>query len=110
MDNTNLNDQNAIIRDSNLQNQKIKSVPKPKNQDTDLINKGIASQIAEVGDVSKVDISAINSFTSISQTRDQLYQLLDVIRDAMVTGVQTCALPILMIKDKLFELNQMMQI
>ena len=81
MDNTNLNDENAIIRDSNLQNQKIKSVPKPKNQDTDLINKGIASQIAEVGDVSKVDISAINSFTSISQTRDQLYQLLDVMGD-----------------------------
>lgn len=81
MDNTNLNDQDAIIRDSSLQNQKIKSVPKPKNQDTDLINKGIASQIAEVGDVSKVDISAINSFTSISQTRDQLYQLLDVMGD-----------------------------
>ena len=71
----------AIIDDESNYNKKTKAVPTPKHGDTDLAERGIASTIAEVGDSSKIDISAINSFDQASQTRDQLYQLLDMMGD-----------------------------
>lgn len=61
--------------------QKIKAVPKPTTSMTDLASLGIASEIATIGQVSKVDISELNSFTQIAQSRDQLYKALDTMGD-----------------------------
>jgi len=71
----------AVIDDEVNYNKKIRPIPKPQQSDTDLAERGIASVIAEIGDSSKIDISAINSFDQASQTRDQLYQLLDTMGD-----------------------------
>ena len=49
---------------------------------------GIADKIADMGTSSKLDISKINSFTQIAQSRDQLYMLLDVMsNDPTVAAV-----------------------
>lgn len=71
----------AIIDDEANYNKKTKAVVSPKHNDTDLAERGIASAIAEIGDSSKIDISSINSFDQASQSRDQLYQLLDTMGD-----------------------------
>lgn len=71
----------AIIDDKANYNKKTKAVVSPKHNDTDLAERGIASAIAEIGDSSKIDISSINSFDQASQSRDQLYQLLDTMGD-----------------------------
>ena len=73
--------ESAIVNDEANYNKKTKSIAMPKHNDTDLSERGIASAIAEIGDSSKIDISAINSFDQASQTRDQLYQLLDMMGD-----------------------------
>lgn len=78
---TEVNDETAIVQDDSLYNKKIKSIPKPQHNDADLTEMGIASRIAEVGNSGNIDTAAINSFTQISQTRDQLYQLLDSMGD-----------------------------
>ena len=77
----NMNDNSAIVQDDASYNKKIKPIPKPKHNDSDLVDKGIATKISEMGTANNIDISAINSFTQIAQTRDRLYQLLDVMGD-----------------------------
>ncbi len=69
-----MDDEKAVVKDDELYNKKIKSIPNPASTNeinTDLINdiiKGINSQ---------VDISKIESFSQISMRRDQLYGLID---------------------------------
>ena len=75
------NEESAIVQNSELLNKKIKSVPKPKVNNTGLSDLGIATKIAEVGSTSQIDMGVIDSFTQISQARDQLYQLLDTMGD-----------------------------
>lgn len=60
---------------------KTKPVPKPTEIGTNISEKGIASEIATIGTVSKIDINEINSFSQIAQSRDKLYQALDTMGD-----------------------------
>lgn len=78
----------AFVNDSDIYNSKIKSVPKPEK------NIGIDTQellfdnIANAGLSSSLDISALESFTNVSQSRDQMYAMLDTMsQDSMVSAV-----------------------
>lgn len=52
------------------------------------LNKTLIDNILDAGLASKLDISALDRFTSISNTRDQVYQLIDTMcQDAAVTSV-----------------------
>ena len=51
-------------------------------------NKVLIDNIIEAGLQSKLDISAIDRFTSISNARDQVYQLIDTMcNDAAVSAI-----------------------
>ena len=51
-------------------------------------NKVLIDNIIEAGLQSKLDISAIDKFTSISNTRDQVYQLIDTMcNDSAVSAI-----------------------
>lgn len=60
---------------------KTKPIPKPTEIGINTMDKGIASEIATIGQTSRVDINEINSFSQIAQSRDKLYQALDTMGD-----------------------------
>lgn len=76
-----INSEDAVVRDDSFYNKKIKSVPTPDSNRLGVLSPGIASDIANVGQSSQIDLSTINSFTNIAQGRDQLYKLLDSMGD-----------------------------
>lgn len=71
----------AFVKDNDLYGKQIKSVPKPER------NIGIDTQSQFMDDFiyaglnSKVDIAEIENFSSLSQSREQMYQLLDTMGD-----------------------------
>ena len=84
----------AIQQDANIYNKPIQAVPKPQaNIGIDTNNTLITNivQSAENGYTAQsgqLDLSAINSFTSVSQKRDELYRLLDTMaQDSIVAAV-----------------------
>ncbi|WP_300924745.1 hypothetical protein [uncultured Clostridium sp.] len=71
------NEEQAIINDTNVLNKKTKSIPIPE-QRKDIDTEGkFLSNIAEAAINSKLDISAINSFSNVSQGREETYDLID---------------------------------
>ena len=85
------NKDSAFVTDDNIYNKKIKSVPKPETNigiDTKntVVNK--VANITEQGVVGSLDLSSIEGFTRISQSRDQIYSLLDTMaEDPIVAAV-----------------------
>lgn len=84
----------AIQQDDAVYNKPIQAVPKPEtNIGIDTKNTLIANivQSAENGYTAQsgqLDLSAINSFTSVSQKRDELYKLLDsMAQDSIIAAV-----------------------
>lgn len=84
----------AIQQNDNFYNKPIKSIPKPetnigidtKNTLIQNISQSIESGIT--GQVSQLDISAIESFTQVSQKRDELYNLIDSMAyDSIISAV-----------------------
>lgn len=78
----------VFVDDNNAYNKKIKSIPK---QD---INIGIDTKdilidnIIDAGESSTLNIGELNSFTQISNRREQLYSMLDIMcEDAMIAAV-----------------------
>ena len=81
--------ENSVFQqDDRLYNKKINSVPKPEvqtsvNNDTSIIN-----NIVNEGDAHNNDINAIESFTNISRSRDQLYSMLEAMcQDSTISAV-----------------------
>ena len=79
---------NAFVNDEKVYNSPIKSQPKPEK------NIGIDTQevlfdnIVNAGISSQLDISALESFSNVSQSRDQLYSMLDTMsQDSIVSAV-----------------------
>ena len=69
---------NSVLSDDEtLLDKRTQATPRPKVLDVS----GLADDIASIGQVSSIDISTLNSFDQASQTRDQLYQLLDQMGD-----------------------------
>lgn len=82
------NQKTAFINDENVYNSPIKNMPKPEK------NIGIDTQevlfdnIANAGLSSQLDISALESFTQVSQSRDTIYSMLDTMsQDSIVSAV-----------------------
>ena len=80
-------DDKAVIKDKTAYNKPIESVPKPDpNIGVDFTN-GVASMLAQSA-ASQIDIATINSFTQISERRDQLYTLLDnMCEDSIIAAI-----------------------
>ena len=78
----------AVIRDKDAYNKKIKTMPKPKPQVGLDLDNTLLANLADAGDSSQIDMSALNNFLQISQRRDQLYNLLDsMAQDSIVSAI-----------------------
>jgi hypothetical protein len=84
----------AIEQDDSIYNNPIKSIPRPEaNIGIDTKNTLIQNIIQTVesgytGQSSQLDLSAIESFTNVSQKRDQLYTLLDtMVQDPIISAI-----------------------
>lgn len=86
MDNT--QETSPIVQDDELLRKKTKSVPKPK-QRKDIDTEGkFFDNIIGAGTSSQLDITAINSFSQVSQNRDELYNLIDsMCEDSTVAAI-----------------------
>lgn len=72
---------NAVDRETDKLGQKIKPIPKPeKNIGIDVSDEFWEAMMA-AADANKIDISAINSFSQLSQNRETLYQVLDTMAE-----------------------------
>ena len=83
------NQENSVYRQvDGLYNKKINPIPKPEvqtsiNNDTSIIN-----NIVNEGSANAIDLNAIESFTNISRSRDQLYSLLEAMcQDSTISAV-----------------------
>jgi len=90
MEDNNINqEQNtAFAQDKDLYGKPTKAVPKPE------VNVGIDTQgdfissIIEAGISSQLDLAKLESFTQVSQSRDQIYNVLDTMgEDSMVSAI-----------------------
>lgn len=84
----------AIEQDDSIYNNPIKSIPRPEaNIGIDTKNTLIQNIVQTVesgytGQSSRLDLSAIESFTNVSQKRDQLYTLLDtMVQDPIMSAI-----------------------
>lgn len=86
MENTQID--SVFVNDQEIYNKKTQAVPKPKvNIGIDTDNT-LFDNIIEAGENQQLDISKINSFTQLSQSRDQLYALLDTMgNDSVIAAV-----------------------
>ena len=82
------NQNTAFVNDEKVYNSPIKNMPVPEK------NIGIDTQevlfdnIANAGLSSQLDVSALQSFTQVSQSRDQMYAMLDTMsQDSIVSAV-----------------------
>lgn len=78
----------AYLNDDKLYNKKIKTQPKPEVNIGIDTKETIYDNIVKAGENSTLDISAIENFTQVSYSRDQIYTLLDsMCEDVTVAAV-----------------------
>lgn len=78
----------AFYNDDSSYNKKINSVPTPPKEIGIDTNDTLFSNIIDSGLSSKLDMTEIESFSQMSQTREQVYQLLDSMsEDATISAV-----------------------
>lgn len=79
-----MEEEKVFVQDDNILGKETRSIPKPQPQigldETDSVIQGFADSYVD-GVASTVDISLLNSMTSIAQTRDTMYTLLDTMAD-----------------------------
>ncbi len=82
------NQNNAFVNDDKLYNSPIKSQPKPEKNIGIDTKEVLFDNIVNAGISSQLDISALESFSNVSQSRDQLYAMLDTMsQDSIVSAV-----------------------
>lgn len=82
------NNNSAFVNDDSLYNSKIESIPKPEANIGIDTKEVLFDNIANAGLSSSLDISALESFTQVSQSRDQMYAMLDTMsQDSMVSAI-----------------------
>lgn len=81
--------ENSVFQqDDRLYNKKINSVPKPEVQTSVNNDISIINNIVNEGSAHNIDINAIESFTNISRSRDQLYSMLEAMcQDSTISAV-----------------------
>lgn len=67
----------AFVHDDDLYNTKIKPVSVPQKEIGIDLNNTIMSNIADTIETSQFDINALNSFTQVSRSRNEIYNVLD---------------------------------
>lgn len=78
----------AFVNDEKIYNSPIKNKPMPERNIGIDTHEVLLDNIANAGLSSQLDISALESFTQVSQSRDQIYALLDTMsRDSIVSAV-----------------------
>ena len=82
------NEENAIVQDDQLLNKKTKSIPKPEERrDVDTDGSWLTN-ITDAAINSKLDLSTLNSFSQTSQSREQMYSLLDTMcEDSTIAAI-----------------------
>lgn len=87
-DNNMNNNETAFINDKHLYDKKPEAVPTPQPNigiDTD---KSLFDNIIEMVDMSSLDMSSLQSFTSVSQSRNQIYSILDMMsEDSIIAAI-----------------------
>ena len=82
------NQKNAFVNDEAVYNSPIRSQPKPEKNIGIDTKEVLFDNITNAGISSQLDISALESFTNVSQSRDQLYSMLDTMsQDSIVSAV-----------------------
>ena len=82
------NNNSAFVNDDSLYNSKIESIPKPEANIGVDTKEVLFDNITNAGLSSSLDISALESFTQVSQSRDQMYAMLDTMsQDSMVSAI-----------------------
>ena len=82
------NNNSAFVNDDSLYNSKIGSIPKPEANIGIDTKEVLFDNIANAGLSSSLDMSALESFTQVSQSRDQMYAMLDTMsQDSMVSAI-----------------------
>lgn len=78
----------AFVNDDKAYNKDIKPVPAPEKEIGIDTKQYLFQNIINAGEASKLDIGAIEAFTSITRGRNQVYQLLDTMaEDAKIAAV-----------------------
>ena len=78
----------AIINDEPSYNKEIKAVPKPETNIGIDTKDTLFSNIVGAGLENKVDISALEKFLQISQSRNEIYNLLDsMAQDSIISAI-----------------------
>lgn len=67
----------AFVHDDNLYNTKIQPVSVPQKEIGIDLNNTVMSNIADTIETSQFDVNALNSFTQVSRSRDEIYNVLD---------------------------------
>lgn len=67
----------AFVHDDDLYNTKIKPVSVPQKEIGIDLNNTVMSNIADTIETSQFDINALNSFTQVSRSRNEIYNVLD---------------------------------
>ena len=82
------NQKNAFVNDETVYNSTIRSQPRPEKNIGIDTKEVLFDNITNAGISSQLDISALESFTNVSQSRDQLYSMLDTMsQDSIVSAV-----------------------
>lgn len=67
----------AFVHDDNLYNTKIQPVSVPQKEIGIDLNNTVMSNIADTIETSQFDVNALNSFTQVSRSRNEIYNVLD---------------------------------
>lgn len=83
-----INNQDAIVKDSEQLGKKIKVEPVPNIDIGAEIDNELLKQIADAGIASQLDISEINKFSQVGQSRNQMYTMIDsMCQDAIAAAI-----------------------
>ena len=82
------NEKSVYVNDPGLYNKEIKSVPAPERDIGIDTKETIFDNIIQAGQSSQLDLNSLDSFTTISQGRDQIYTMLDTMcQDSTISAV-----------------------
>lgn len=83
-----MENQTAFINDEKVFNKPIHSIPKPQQEIGIDLKDVLFDNIINAGLSSKLDISALEQFTFVSQNRDQVYAMIDTMsQDSLVAAI-----------------------
>lgn len=78
----------AFVQNDDLYNKPTKAVPKPETNIGIDTKEFLYQNIINAGTSSRIDISEIESFTKASQSRDQVYNMIDTMcQDSMIAAI-----------------------